>query len=156
MIKIFSKSHIEKLSLAKITHGLSRSSFYRRFVALKKRCENIKDKDYKHYGGRGIKCLWKSFEDFRDDMYESYEDTLTLDRINVNGHYCEENCRWVSRKEQARNRTNNKLILFEGKKKSVSEWAEFLNIERYIINNRLIRNWSISRALRTIPRIYDN
>lgn len=71
---------------------------------------------YHNYGGRGIKCEWKYFIDFYDDMYESYsqhvekygKENTTIERINVNGNYCKENCTWATLKEQCSNRRTNK------------------------------------------------
>ena len=93
-----------------ITHGFRHNSFYNRFILMKARCNNPKNHKYPIYGARGIKCLWKTFEEFRDDMYKSYlrhiekfgKDT-SIDRIDVNGHYCKENCRWATAKEQSVN-----------------------------------------------------
>lgn len=137
------------------THGFSRSNFYRVYRGLKTRCENSNNKDYKHYGERGIKCEWKSFEEFKNDMFNIYQDGLTLERIDVNGNYSKENCRWATRKEQARNRTNNHTIEYMGQKKSLSEWAEFLGVNRYLIEIRLKRGWDINLAFMLPKRIYD-
>mgnify|MGYP001605568036 FL=1 len=79
-------------------------------MLMKARCNNPKNHKYPIYGARGIKCLWNKFEDFRDDMYESYLEHVkefgkntSIDRIDVNGHYCKENCRWATAKEQSIN-----------------------------------------------------
>ena len=94
-----------------LSHGFRHNSFYNRFMTIKARCNNPKNHKYSAYGGRGIKCLWKSFEEFRDDMHESYlkhirefgEKQTSIDRINNDGHYCKENCRWATPKEQMDN-----------------------------------------------------
>lgn len=85
---------------------------YRKYASARGRCNTKSSTSYKYYGGRGISFLWKSYEDFKNDMYESYLEHLdkngkrqtTLDRINVNGHYCKENCRWATYSVQRLNR----------------------------------------------------
>lgn len=94
-----------------LKHGMSRSPIYHLYSAARDRCNNKKCKKYKYYGGRWIKFLWNSFESFYNDMWESYDNHVreywrkqtTLDRIDVNWHYCKENCRWATWEEQAHN-----------------------------------------------------
>jgi len=85
-------------------HGMCKTNFYSVWGALKERCRNPRHKYWKYYGGRGIKNEWKSFEEFYKDMFPSYKKGLTIDRINNNGNYCKENCRWITMKEQSKNR----------------------------------------------------
>lgn len=77
---------------------------YHSWNCMKNRCNNSNLKEYKNYGGRGITYdpKWETFEGFYEDMGERPENT-SLDRIDVNGNYCKENCRWATKEEQQRN-----------------------------------------------------
>lgn len=87
------------------THGLSRHTLYSVWHNMKQRCNNKNNKDYVYYGNRGIKVCdrWMDVTNFINDMSPTFKDGLTLDRINVNGNYQRENCRWVSMIIQTRN-----------------------------------------------------
>ena len=137
-------------------HKMDGTRFYAVFTNSQTRCNNTRTFNYPFYGGRGIKCLWKSFEEFRDDMYESYklhskkfgEKNTTLDRIDNNGNYCKENCRWASRQLQARNTRNNHLITFRNETHCIAEWAEIVGINPKTLYNRLNTcKWSEEKAL---------
>lgn len=91
-------------------HGFTR--LYRIWQAMKRRCDYEKNSNFKYYGGRGIAVCdeWQhDFASFRDwALSNGYKEDLSIDRIDVNGNYCPENCRWVSMAEQQRNKRNNK------------------------------------------------
>lgn len=86
------------------THGLYNTPLWGSFHGAKHRCNNPNDPDYSEYGGRGIKFCWNSIEDFGADLLSSYFTGATLERVDVDGDYCKENCIWETRKKQARNR----------------------------------------------------
>lgn len=88
------------------THKMSSTRIYSVWCDMKKRCSCPNRKGYQNYGGRGITYdpKWSTFEGFYEDMKEGYSDDKTLERKDVNGDYCKENCEWITREEQARNK----------------------------------------------------
>lgn len=107
---------------------------------------------FKNYGGRGIKICSRwlgSFEAFREDMAPTYQDGLTLDRIDNDGHYCKENCRWATLLEQGSNRRTNHKIEFQGETLTIMQWERKTGLKNRVINNRLQSGWSIEKALTT-------
>lgn len=109
------------------THKESRSRLYRVWIGMKGRCNNCKNKAYSYYGGRGIKVCQEwgtSYEAFRKwALVSGYQDALTIDRIDVNGNYCPENCRWVDMKTQMNNTRANRRITQNGETRTMAEWA---------------------------------
>lgn len=106
------------------------------------RCENPNVENYPLYGGRGIKVCaeWHDIQEFEKWTEQTgYESGLTLDRIDVNGDYCPNNCRWATRKEQANNRRNTLYITFLGETHTLSEWAEMLGVNRSTLSSRYYR-----------------
>lgn len=120
---------------------------------MKRRCNNPKNNEYKHYGGRGIKVCeeWFEFSGFYCwAQANGYAEDLTLDRIDVNGNYEPGNCRWVDIKTQENNRTNNVVISFNGESHTRQEWSEITGIKYTTIRNRIDNlGWSVERALTT-------
>ena len=124
---------------------------------MKKRCYNSNDKAYNYYGGRGIKVCdeWlNDFQTFYDwSMNNGYNEHLTIDRIDVNGNYEPNNCRWVDYKIQNRNSRHNTLFTIDGETRCLSEWCEILNLNYKNVLARVTRyNWSIGEALELIER----
>ena len=118
---------------------------------MKDRCLNEKHERYNSYGGRGIKVCdeWLEFESFYEWSIENgYNDTLTIDRIDVNGNYEPNNCRWVDMKTQQNNTRRNHYITYNGKTQTLSQWAEEFNINYYTLLYRINRGWSIEKAFK--------
>jgi len=107
-------------NLRKIAHGKSRTSIYWVWSTMKGRCQNPSNKSYKHYGGRGIKVCesWSKFENFLKDMGERPSEKYSLERIDNDGDYCPENCKWATKAEQIANRRTSLSKVMELKAKS--------------------------------------
>lgn len=120
------------------------------YYKMRQRCNNPNNIDYKNYGGRGITYCeeWEETQNFIDwALSHGYTDELTLDRIDVNGNYCPENCRWITIEQQQRNRRNNKYIEWDNETHCYNEWDEILGYPPGTIRQRLHRGWSVERAM---------
>jgi len=133
-----------------IKHGKCGTKAYKSWHMMLQRCTNANNAAYKSYGGRGIKVCdeWKNFMNFFADMGEPLEG-CTLDRIDNELGYSKDNCRWATKKQQGNNRRTNLYIVFNGKKQTLSEWADELNLSRYCLRNRLLSGWTVEKALTT-------
>lgn len=112
-------------------HGGTKTPLFRRWSNMFTRCYNPHATNFKDYGGRGISVCdeWRDFAKFAEWALNSgFDESLSIDRINPNGDYCPENCRWVDAKAQANNRRSTREISFEGETKSISEWARFFGM----------------------------
>jgi hypothetical protein len=131
------------------THGKKGSRVYSIWSGMMSRCNNPNAYGYKNYGGRGIQICdkWKKFEGFYEDMGDPPDD-CTLDRINNNGNYCIENCRWGTKQEQVNNRRNTLHLTAFGVTKSVSEWAQEIGVQYQTLYRRLSKTgWTPEKAL---------
>lgn len=148
------------------THGFSKHILYRTWFDMIRRCTFPDRKDYKHYGGRGISVCdeWldmkTSVEKFIEDMFPSYIEGLELDRIDVNGNYCKENCRWADRRTQVINRRptgkifDTHILEFDGKALCLSQWEDETGINKYILSDRVTKlKWSVEKALTTPVKV---
>jgi len=129
--------------------GLSKTRTYKSWDCMIRRCTLKSSNRWHIYGDRGIKVCkrWKdSFLNFYKDMGERPKD-MSLDRINVDGNYCKENCRWATHKEQARNTRQNRFIEAFGKTQLSVEWAEEIGIDSGTIEWRLDNGWTPEDAL---------
>lgn len=134
-------------------HTVEKDRLYSIFMEMKRRCYNKNCRSYKHYGARGITICNEWLENpqqFRDWAFaHGYQDHLSIDRIDVNGIYEPNNCRWVSSKEQANNRRSNLKITFNGKTMTAAEWCELKGWNRHVIPERLRKGWSLEKTMTT-------
>ncbi len=116
---------------------------------LKSRCQNPNNEKYRIYRARGIKVCerWQEFNNFYDDMISGYKKGLSIDRIDVNGDYCKENCRWATPKTQACNTRYNHLITFNGITKTLSNWAIDKKVSHSFLQRRIKLGWNINDVL---------
>lgn len=141
-----------KKELAKIkhtTHNKSSTKEYSIWSSMVKRCTNKNCKGYKNYGGRGITLnpRWLKFENFFADMGKAPDKHYSLERIDVNGGYWKENCKWIPILEQSRNKRNTVWIEYEGKTLLAKDWEKITGIPRRCIQNRLKKGWSVKDTL---------
>ena len=132
------------------THGKRYTKIYHIWSSMKNRCLNPMCKDYDFYGGRGIKVCeeWKDFKNFdKWAMQNGYKEGLSIDRIDTDGNYCPENCRWITIREQCYNRRSNHYIEYNGKSQTITQWAEEYGITEQVLSGRLRKGWSIEKAL---------
>ena len=135
-----------------VKHGLFGTKIYSIWNAMIGRCYRVKNKSYPTYGGRGIKVCpeWHDPKKFYDWAVKGYKEGLTIDRINNNGNYSPDNCRWVSRTVQMSNYSRNHVISYKGKKQTICQWADELGINRTTLITRVTKyRWNIEKALET-------
>lgn len=135
------------------------------FRNMKRRCYNPKNKQFKDYGGRGIKLCdkwnnreivnlgrsgrftkgWLAFQEWA--LTHGYNDSLTIDRLDNDKDYCPENCRWVSRKIQQNNKRNNRIIIYKGKSQTLAQWCDELCLNYHTVFYRLdVMHLSVEEA----------
>lgn len=143
----------EMLSKKQSKHRQTNTRLYGIWCAMKSRCGNNNTLAYPDYGCRGITVCeeWKnSFESFMNWANSSgYDEKLSIDRIDNDGNYCPENCRWVDSATQASNRRSNVIYEYNGVSHNISEWSKIMGISYKKLHRRLKSGWPIERALTT-------
>lgn len=133
----------ETLSKCRTKHNGKHTRLYRIWCAMKERCSRKENVAYNSYGGRGIKVCdeWiHDFASFRDwATANGYSDQLSIDRIDPNGNYCPQNCRWESTKTQANNKRRNHSLTHNGKTMTLAQWAEETGINYSTLRSRINR-----------------
>lgn len=127
-------------------HWMSNTPEYYSWAAIIARCNRKSYQYFKNYGGRWIKCEWKTFEEFYKDMWKRPWPWYTIDRIDVNWNYCKENCRWATNKQQNNNRTNNVKCVINWEGHTLQERADKLWISRHVLKRGILK-WRIEWVL---------
>ena len=133
------------------THGMTNTTTYKSWCHLKERCDNPKCKSYPRYGGRGITYdpRWAFFEAFLADMGEKPIGRYSIDRIDNDGNYTKNTCRWATDEQQANNNKHPRLITYLGITQSITKWAKQIGISRLTLSDRIRRNWPVGKSLTT-------
>jgi hypothetical protein len=134
------------------THRQSKTPTYRIWCRMRRRCNPNFVKDHPYYSGRGIKVCeaWGHFENFLADMGKKPGPGYSIDRIDPNGDYSPENCRWSTHVEQCNNRRSNVLITIDGRTQNITQWATEYGLSHKLVWRRLQYGWPPLDAL-TIP-----
>lgn len=145
----------EKLPLARRKHGESQKTpEYQAWTTMKGRCNNPKSPRFKYYGARGIRVCdqWLAdFASFLSDMGRRPSQKHSIDRIDNDGPYSPENCRWATQTEQLQNTRHNNNLTFNGRTQSVTKWAREYGIPRHRFSARIHAGWPIEKALMNPP-----
>lgn len=138
-----------KAQKVNLRHGESHTHLHNIWCGMNNRC-NPDHKDSENYGGRGIRVCdeWASYESFADwARHNGYEEGLSIERKDVNGNYCPENCTWIPLEKQARNRRTTHWVEWQGRKMSLAEAAEISGLPYKQVHLRLKSGWSLEEAL---------
>lgn len=138
------------------SHGMKRTKIYRVWCSMKERCNNPHNKSYIYYGSRGI-SVCREWSDSFVSFYEwskknGYQEGLTIDRIDSNGNYCPNNCRWVTTAIQNRNYSRNHFLTYNGETLCLKDMAEKYGVKTTTLLFRLKSGMALDLALQNIDR----
>lgn len=143
----------EATKASRIIHGKTGTKLYKVWRAMLNRCENQKSKSFPNYGGRGIKVSTEWHDPtvfFTWAESTGYTEGLEIDRIDTNGDYEPENCRWVKRIVNANNKRNNKLIGHNGEAKTLAEWSRFYGVSYKNLSRCLLKGYNLEDAVKRL------
>lgn len=147
------QTNIKRAADKAATHRYSnKERLYTIWARMRQRCRNPRYNRASSYYKKGVTVCeeWTDYLAFREWAYSNgYRDGLSIDRIDNDGNYCPENCRWATSKEQANNRSSNHRVAFNEEILTIREWAARLGIAESTLSSRLSRGWDVERALTT-------
>lgn len=131
------------------THGDHRSLTYSSWTHMKMRCFDANSNFYHRYGGRGITVCpqWSSYETFKKDMGERPSRRHSIERIDNDGNYNPENCKWALPLEQHNNKMNTIMIEHKAVRQALAIWCRSLNTSYSLVTSRLRRGWTFHDAI---------
>lgn len=136
--------------MSNLRHGYRHTRLYRIWTQIKTRCNNSNYEHFNRYGGRGIKICneWsEDFSKFKDwAIQNGYDENLEIDRIDNDGNYEPDNCRWQSRVVQVRNRSNTVYLEHDRLKKPLKEWCEMYGVNYKLAHQRYRKGWDFERV----------
>lgn len=146
--RAYRKKHRDKINKY---HKERYAGIYASWYSLKRRCNNPNFRQYKDYGGRGITYdpHWEKFENFKKDMGKTFKKGLTLERIDNDGNYCKENCKWATHQEQNRNKRKHIMVKYQGKKITLAEYADLVGMNFGLLRSRYYRGMSMKKVMET-------
>lgn len=131
-------------------HGDCGTRLYNIYMGMRNRCENDNNTSYSHYGGRGITVCseWQNYDIFKEwALASGYDDTKSIERIDVDGNYEPDNCTWIDMKEQSYNKRNSLRFEIDGKPQDLAEIAEKYNVNYFTLYSRVKRGIDIKTAV---------
>ncbi len=145
---------LEKTVARNTKHGMRNTRIYSIWKGMKNRCSTPTNVRYSSYGGRGITYdpRWKDFMNFYNDMSEGYGDDLSLDRTDVDGNYCKENCKWIPIGDQQSNKRTNVLVVYQGEEYKLIDLYNKIkpDMSYNLLYNRIAtKGWDVEIALHT-------
>ena len=144
--------------LSSFKHGDTKTRLWHIWSGMRRRCDEKTNKDYARYGGRGIKVCdeWNEYTSFKDwAINNGYSEELSIDRIDTNGDYCPDNCKWATVIEQNNNRRSNHVVAYEGKSHTIAEWSRITSIPPKTLRYRIVSGWDLNDVFNT-PIIKTN
>jgi hypothetical protein len=136
------------------SHGLSKLPEYGVWIQMRERCNRPRNPAFHMYGGRGIRVCaqWRSFQTFLDDMGRRPSSKHSIDRIDNDGPYSPENCRWATQREQMRNMRTNVFVTHDGRRQCIIDWAREFDVDSKSLRVRLKRGEKFTEAIAAIRR----
>lgn len=138
-------------------HGDFGTHLYGIWAGMKRRCYNPHTKYYEDYGGRGIKVCdkWLDYVPFKEwATSHGYSEGMSIERLDVNGNYCPENCTWIPKNQQNRNKRNTIRIEYKGKTYTLKEISEITHIKEHTLFARYQRGWTSEEIFN--PKLKQN